>query len=183
MDYMSGQKQNHPMNSAGSLYYELMDFFSFKEFTTQENGVFYVHIKRSGDELRKQKPYVGEIYLASCKTYTSAAALETLFDMGAEKIVAAIGPSIGECCYQVGEDMRDSVASLQGADFASRHVKERDGSLYANVSGINEEIMREAGVSEIDVLSECTACKPWLYHSHRATGGKRGTMAAVIGLN
>lgn len=105
-----------------------------------------------------------------------------LFDMGAEKVVAAIGPSIGDCCYQVGEDMRDSVAALQGADFANRHIRERDGSLYANVSGINEEIMRGAGVSEIDVLCECTACKPWLYHSHRATGGVRGTMGAVIGI-
>ncbi len=105
-----------------------------------------------------------------------------LFDMGAKTVVAAIGPSIGACCYQVGEDMRDSVAALQGREFADRHVFFRDGQLYADVAGISEELMLEAGVSQIDVLKECTNCKPWLYHSHRATGGVRGTMAAVIGI-
>lgn len=109
-------------------------------------------------------------------------AARMLFEMGAETVVAAIGPSIGSCCYRVGEDMRDSVAALQGREFANRHITERDGALYANVAGISEELMREVGVSEIDVLDECTNCKSWLYHSHRATGGVRGTMAAVIGL-
>ena len=109
-------------------------------------------------------------------------AAKMLFDMGAERVVAAVGPCIHFCCYQVGEDMRDSVAALQGGEFASRHIKEREGSLYADIAGINRELLLLAGVWEVDVLDECTACHPELYHSHRVTKGVRGTMGAVIGI-
>ncbi len=109
-------------------------------------------------------------------------AVSMMRDMGAEKIFAAIGPCIHSCCYQVGEDMRDSVAALRGRDFADRHIVDREGKLYADIVGMNEELLRVSGVTEIDILSECTACKPWLYHSHRVTGGIRGALGAVIGI-
>jgi len=109
-------------------------------------------------------------------------AAKMLFDMGAVRVVAAIGPCIKPCCYQVGEDLFESVKDLQGADFAARHVKERDGSLYADIAGISHELLLSAGVERVDVLPECTACHPELYHSHRVTKGVRGTMGAVIGI-
>ena len=71
---------------------------------------------------------------------------------------------------------------MRGADFADRYVSERAGQLYADIAGMNREILLSSGVEETDVCPECTACKPYLYHSHRATGGVRGTMAAVIGI-
>ena len=40
----------------------------------------------------------------------------------------------------------------------------------------------EAGADMVDVCGECTQCNPALYHSHRATGGVRGTMGAGIGI-
>ena len=58
----------HPMDDAQNMYEELVDFFSFSrghQGEIQENGYFYLHIKREGDDLRKQKPDVGEIYLTS----------------------------------------------------------------------------------------------------------------------
>lgn len=113
----------------------------------------------------------------------AAVAADKMRALGAQDIFAAVGACIHSCCYKVGEDMRDEVARLQGATFARHHIRERDGALYADIAGINEEILRSAGVENIDVSRECTACKPGLYHSHRATGGKRGTMGAVIGIN
>ncbi len=112
----------------------------------------------------------------------AAVAAKKMKQLGAAGIHAAIGACIHPCCYKVGEDMRDEVARLQGAAFAGRHITERDGALYADIAGINEEMLRSAGVENIDICQECTACKPSLYHSHRATGGKRGTMGAVIGI-
>ena len=129
-------------------------------------------------------PVVGAVHAGWRGTAAGIApkAAKMLFDMGAERVVGAIGPCIHSCCYQVGEDLRDTVASLQGGEFAARHVFEREGKLYADIPGMSEELLLGAGVESVDVISECTACDPGLYHSHRATGGVRGTMAAVIGI-
>lgn len=115
----------------------------------------------------------------------AAVAVQKMKELGASDIRAAIGPCIHSCCYKVGTDMVDEVSRLRGAGFARRHIKEKGGALFADIAAINEETLRCAGVcaDKIDVSNECTACKPSLYHSHRATGGKRGTMGAVIEIN
>lgn len=101
-----------------------------------------------------------------------------------ESFAAAIGPSIHSCCYEVGEDFYARVTELRDADFSARYVACRDGRLYADLQGMNRELLENAGVdaSRIDVSESCTACHPALFHSHRATGGKRGAMGAVIGI-
>lgn len=129
-------------------------------------------------------PVVGAVHAGWRGTAAGIApkAAKMLFDMGAEQVHAAVGPCIHSCCYRVGEDMRDAVAALQGKAFADKHIKERDGALYADIAGMNEELLLSVGVERVDILSECTACHPELYHSHRATNGVRGTMGAVIGI-
>lgn len=109
-----------------------------------------------------------------------AVAVEKMKALGARNICAAVGACIHSCCYEVGEDMRDEVSRLQGRSFADRYIRYRDGRMYADIAGMNREILFSSGVSSVDVCPECTACKPYLYHSHRATRGVRGTMAAVI---
>ena len=49
---------------------------------------------------------------------------------------------------------------------------------------MNVEVLTSFGVAEenIDVNAACTVCDPATYHSHRATGGLRGTMGSVIGI-
>lgn len=112
----------------------------------------------------------------------SVRAIEKMRELGASDIKAAIGACIHPCCFQVGEDFIESVKNAKGADFAFRHIQKRDGSYYADLPKMNEDILRSAGITAIDVIPECTRCKPFLYHSHRATGGVRGTMGAVIGI-
>ncbi|MCQ2423751.1 MAG: peptidoglycan editing factor PgeF [Clostridia bacterium] len=101
-----------------------------------------------------------------------------------DSFAAAIGPSIHSCCYEVGEDFLARVTELRGEDFSVRHITRRGGRLYADLQGMNRELLENAGVpaSRIDVSENCTACRPDLFHSHRATGGKRGAMGAVIGI-
>ena len=110
----------------------------------------------------------------------AAVTVEKMKALGAGNIRAAIGACIHGCCYEVGEDMRDAVAKMQSRAFADRHIRCRGGRLYADIAGMNREILIDAGAACVDVCPECTACKPYMYHSHRATGGKRGTMAALI---
>ena len=85
MDHVDAQRSSHPM-AWGQILYNFLYFFFNTDDEKQENGYFYLHIKREGDDLQKQKPYIGEFYLASCNEDT-AAALDDLFDQGAEGYV------------------------------------------------------------------------------------------------
>ncbi len=100
-------------------------------------------------------------------------------------IRAAIGPHIGGCCYEVGGDLFDEVASLCGCDFAKRHIvpsPHTDGKFFCDMTGMNREILLESGVmpERIDASNHCTFCRSDEYYSHRKTEGKRGAMGAGI---
>ena len=116
----------------------------------------------------------------------AAEAVHLLTGAGAapDSIRAAVGQCIHDCCFEVQADFVKSVADARDADFAARHILSRDGRLYADLVGMNTELLRQAGLTEaqIDVSPHCTACNPALFHSHRAAKGLRGAMAAVIGI-
>ncbi len=116
----------------------------------------------------------------------AAEAVRKLTGAGAETstVRAAIGQCIHDCCFEVREDFTAAVTEARGTDFALRHIRARDGRLYADLTGMNTEILLCAGLTEaqIDVSPYCTACAPDLFHSHRASHGKRGAMGAVIGI-
>ena len=105
---------------------------------------------------------------------------------GAEKdsLRAAIGPCIGKCCFEVKEDFIEVVRAARGRTFAEKYIEARGGRYFADLPSMNLNVLISAGVGaeRVDVCGACTACDPHLYHSHRATGGVRGTMGAVIGI-
>ena len=98
------------------------------------------------------------------------------------EVYAAIGPSIGPCCYEVDEPVaREFLAltHLRPKDF----VEEKSGGKYQlNLWECNRQVLAAAGVPEshITVGGVCTQCHQELLFSHRATGGKRGGMAAFL---
>lgn len=114
-------------------------------------------------------------------------AVYEMISLGAKKasIKVAIGQCIHSCCFEVKEDFVEAVTKEAGAVFAKRFIEERQGRLYCDLVAMNVSLLLEAGISEknIDICPECTACKPLEFHSHRATGGKRGTMGAIIGIS
>ena len=120
----------------------------------------------------------------------AAKAVRSLADLGCSlsSIRCAVGPHIGFCCYEVGEDFVESVASLLGAGFARRHIRVPEGSPagskpHADLTGMNAELLLLAGLGEdqIDVSPDCTMCSaPERYFSHRRMKGKRGTQGAGI---
>ncbi len=99
-----------------------------------------------------------------------------------ENIVAAIGHCIHSCCFEVKEDFVEAVSRERGETFASKHIRKTENGLFADLVSMNEDILRNIGVSQIDKSEYCTACNMELFHSHRKTNGKRGTMGAVIAL-
>lgn len=100
-------------------------------------------------------------------------------------MVAAIGPSICQECYEVSEDV---IIEFQKS-FAKKHwndlyYKKENGKYQLNLWQANEIILEEAGVlrENIAVTNLCTCCNhEWLF-SHRASQGKRGNLAAFLAL-
>jgi YfiH family protein len=91
------------------------------------------------------------------------------------RIAAAIGPAIGPCCYEVGEE----VAAPFRARFGGSIV--RRGRL--NIWQATERLLREAGVERVDRFDLCTACNPERFFSYRRDGKPRGAQGvlAVLG--
>lgn len=93
---------------------------------------------------------------------------------------AAIGPSIGPCCYEVGVEV---AARFRDEDFAFVTTKESD-RVRLNLWAANERQLVEVGISpaRISVARLCTRCLGDTFFSHRGQNGRTGRMAAIIGL-
>ena len=103
----------------------------------------------------------------------------------AEDVIAAIGPSICQDCYEVSEDV---ILEFQ-SNFDEKHwrdlfYKKENGKYQLNLWKANEIILIEAGVcpKNIAVTNICTNCNSDLLFSHRATKGERGSLAAFMAL-
>jgi YfiH family protein len=106
-------------------------------------------------------------------------------------LIAVVGPSIGACCYAVGEEVRAEFRSQFGyADELFREVHGTSGSqIHVDLWEANRRQLLDAGVDErrITVLEECTACTrdedgTPRYFSHRAEHGVAGRMLSVVGV-
>jgi copper oxidase (laccase) domain-containing protein len=91
---------------------------------------------------------------------------------------AAIGPSIGECCYEVDERVLTAVNDVLG------YARFGAGKAMLDLKEINRQIMIKTGIlqNHIEISEACTSCRTDLYFSHRAEHGKTGRMASWIGL-
>lgn len=95
--------------------------------------------------------------------------------MGASPSLAAwVGPAIGPCCYEVGDDVAAPARRALGEDV----VRGGRLDLWAGCAGA----LRRAGVAEIWLSALCTRCEPWRFYSHRAGDiGRQGVVAALGG--
>jgi YfiH family protein len=93
-----------------------------------------------------------------------------------ESISAVVGPGIGVCCYEVGENV-DSAFRGRGLPGAT------DGRLDLT-SAIRREL-EELGVAagRIHACELCTSCHPELFFSHRRDGGVTGRQAGLAWLS
>jgi YfiH family protein len=98
------------------------------------------------------------------------------------RLVAAIGPGIGECCYRVGAE----VVSQFEAEFSYGAELFLKGNEVTRLDLIeaNRRQLLDAGLDarSIAVAGGCTSCQPWYFYSHRASGGHAGRMMASIGI-
>jgi YfiH family protein len=96
--------------------------------------------------------------------------------LGGGGLTAAIGPSIGPCCYEVGEEVAAPFREAFGDDVV------RDGKLDLWTSA--ERALRAAGCASVERLDLCTACDADRFFSHRRDDGRtgrQGIIASVVG--
>lgn len=98
-----------------------------------------------------------------------------------EDLIAAVGPSIGPCCYEVGDELIDRVGWEAGL------LERRDGAVFFNLWEANRRQLAAGGVDRVTVLELCTACSRTglgqrRFFSHRAEGGVTGRAMGLIGL-
>jgi YfiH family protein len=91
--------------------------------------------------------------------------------IGARSLAAAIGPSIGPCCYEVGEEVAAPFLEAFGADVV------RDGKLDLWTSA--ERALRAAGVERVDRTDLCTSCHSDRFFSHRRDHGRTGRQGVI----
>lgn len=97
-------------------------------------------------------------------------------------IICAIGPNISKCCYEVDDPVIEEINKLTYLDKSLCYYAKGGGKYMLDLKETNRQILLHAGIKEenIDVADLCTCCNSDVFHSHRATKGKRGTLAAMI---
>ena len=105
-------------------------------------------------------------------------AVRRLVEAGVEarRIVAAVGPSIGPCCYETGSEVASRF------DQVFRFKTQVSGTSHLDLPAVNEAQLRAEGVSNIWVARECTFCNAEKFESFRRDGEKSGRMISYIGV-
>lgn len=118
------------------------------------------------------------------------AAVEALHkDYGSrpEDLLVAIGPSLGSCCGEMGEEIVDAFRQAGHGDaFIAAWFDRRPGRRpHFDLWRANHDQLVSAGVrpEAIHHSRLCTRTHPDLFHSYRAHGGQAGRMAAIIRAN
>lgn len=106
------------------------------------------------------------------------------FGCDSADIIAGIGPSIGKCCYEVDDPVYCEFKKIPYLRLDEIFTPCGSGKYMLDLVEANFQILVNAGLREenIDRSDICTCCNSDELHSHRATAGKRGNLAAVIQL-
>jgi len=83
---------------------------------------------------------------------------------------AAIGPGIGPCCYEVGDEVLESFSGLGEGVAAGRML---------DLPEVARRMLRAAGVERVESAGLCTSCEAELFYSHRRDRGRTGRQSGI----
>lgn len=111
-------------------------------------------------------------------------ALKRAYGSRTEDLLAAIGPAIGQCCYEVGEEVREAMVRAFGGPEASDWFVEgrARGKWMFDTAASARSQLQAAGISSDQVFGTelCTASHPEAFCSYRRDGSPAGRIAAAI---
>ncbi len=107
-------------------------------------------------------------------------AMTAAFGSDPAGMVAAVGPAIGPCCYEVGPEVAEAIRASQRDPDALLRPSVRTGHAYLDLWQANARQLQDAGVKQVEVAGLCTACHTDIFFSHRGDKGQSGRFGAVI---
>ncbi|MCA9973868.1 MAG: peptidoglycan editing factor PgeF [Anaerolineales bacterium] len=110
-------------------------------------------------------------------------AMQQAFGSRPAALLAAVGPCIGACCYEVGEPV---IGAVRGAFARPEALLVWPGGNgvrpHFDLPEANRQNLLRAGVTQIEMAGLCTACRTDLFFSHRAEKGRTGRFGVILGL-
>ena len=109
----------------------------------------------------------------------AVAQLSSRYGADPRRMLAAIGPSIRGCCYEVGEDVARRFDERFGAGVT---LRSGGGGPRLDLAEANRRALAGAGLppQNVEVLGHCTACEPDRFFSHRRDHGRSGRHLSAI---
>jgi polyphenol oxidase len=87
-----------------------------------------------------------------------------------EAEAAAVGPGIGPCCYEVGDEV---LAAFEDLDGVAR-------GRMLDLTAVATALLERAGVAAVESSGLCTSCNAELFYSHRRDGARTGRQAGLV---
>lgn len=112
-------------------------------------------------------------------------AMEKAYGTDPEQLICAIGPSICQDCYEVSEDVIEEFRKqYRESIHETLFYQKENGKYQLNLWEACKENFLQAGVPMKNIILPqlCTCCNPEFLFSHRASAGKRGNLAAFLGI-
>jgi purine-nucleoside/S-methyl-5'-thioadenosine phosphorylase / adenosine deaminase len=110
------------------------------------------------------------VVMAHCGWRGLAAGIIAEAAASVDATAAAVGPGIGPCCYEVGEQVLAEFEDLDGV---------AEGCML-DLTAVARSLLARAGVTEVESADLCTSCNPDLFFSHRRDGERTGRQAGLV---
>lgn len=152
--------------------------------TSKNLGIFLNFADCTPVILYDQKQNIGAISHAGWRGTAQKISSKTVekmrknFNSDPKDIVALIGPAIGFCCYDVGEEVYEKLSKTV-EDF-DRLFEIREGRIFVDLKNINKRQLEETGVEQIDVCPYCTVHNNDLFYSYRNENATTKRHSAVL---
>lgn len=101
-----------------------------------------------------------------------------------ENLLAALGPAIGTCCFEVGDEVVSTFKGMDALKDDSEWLDLKRGKPHVDLNRINTVLLIRGGINPLAIRSTslCTRCNPDLLYSYRRDEGDTGRMAALMAL-
>jgi YfiH family protein len=112
----------------------------------------------------------GGVAMAHCGWRGLAGGIVAEAAEAVDATAAVVGPGIGSCCYEVGEEVLSEFEDLDGV---------AEGRML-DLTAVARGLLARAGVTDVESADLCTSCNSELFYSHRRDGERTGRQAGLV---